>query len=511
MIFYYTILIISLIFSQDYNNLGTKNISPLLFNSSKSLNERIANNKNLTILSDSIDIKQYIVGPGDEFYISFSANNFSFNNYLVVTPTGNIIIPNVGLIKIGKMNLESAYLLIKKHCNQKYANSNVNISLSDIRKFYIKVEGLSYGDSKILVNPLNTVTDAFEIFITKLSNDNKINISKRKITLNNKINIDYSLNKLKSSNNPYLKEGDTLTLFEHELYVDIYGGVKSPGRYEFYKDDIVNNIIQLAGGLSENSKNTAIINRIDNNEEINIDLNSKYKIYPYDHIIIEVKDPVSRKLINISGEINIPGNYPIKESMIFLDLLRLSGNYTENADTNRIVINNNILQSQEDNEVKRIRLITPSKRSMSEISYLKSRSFISKGLLESNDYNTTKKILNYKINIGDEIIIPPRIDYIEIIGAVENPGRYPFKKGFSIGDYIMESGGKTSKAARKTYIINVYNEKEHVRSDFTNITNGEIIFIESKEDFNLWNKFQESMALVGQLATLVAVLQSASN
>jgi len=511
MIFYFTILLLSLILSQDYNNFESKKISPLLYNSSNSINERIANNKNLTILSDIIDVKKYIVGPGDEFYISFSANNFSFNNYLVVTPTGNIIIPTVGLIEIGKINLESAYLLITERCNVKYAKSNINISLSDIRKFYIKVEGLSYGDSKILVDPLSTVTDAFEIFMNRLSNDNKNNISRRKIKLNDKINIDYLLNKLKSINDPYLKEGDTLTLFEHELYVDIYGGVKSPGRYEFYKDDIINDIIQLAGGLSENSKNTAIINRFDSNEEIKIDLHSKYKIYPYDHIIIEAENPANRKLINISGEVNIPGNYPIKKNMIFLDLLRLSGSYTVNADTNRIIINNSILKKQEDSELKRIKLIAPSKRSMSEISYLKSRSFIYTGLLQSNDFNTTKKILNYKINIGDRIIIPPSIDYVEIIGAVENPGRYPFEKDFSISDYINESGGKTSKAARKTYIINVYNEKKHVKSNFANIKNGEIIFIESKEDFNLWNKLQESMSLIGQLATLIAVLQSANN
>mgnify|MGYP003309211468 CR=1 FL=1 len=43
------------------------------------------------------------------------------------------------------------------------------------------------------------------------------------------------------------------------------------------------------------------------------------------------------------------------------------------------------------------------------------------------------------------------------------------------------------------------------------IKNGEIIFVEPREDFNLWNKLQESMGLVGQLATLIAVLQSASN
>ena len=62
-----------------------------------------------------------------------------------------------------------------------------------------------------------------------------------------------------------------------------------------------------------------------------------------------------------------------------------------------MVINNSILQSQEDNESRRIKLISPAKRTMSEISYLKSRSFINKGLIQSNDYMTTQKILNYKL------------------------------------------------------------------------------------------------------------------
>ena len=148
---------------------------------------------------------------------------------------------------------------------------------------------------------------------------------------------------------------------------------------------------------------------------------------------------------------------------------------------------------------------------MSEISYLKSRSIVNKGTIKSNEYTMTQNIFNYQLNIGDEINILPRIDYVEIIGAVNNPGRYPFINGNSINDYIKESGGKTNRAKKSIYIINSYNQKKKVRNNYTDINNGEIIFVESKEDFNLWNKLQESMGLIGQLATLLAVIQSASN
>ena len=59
--------------------------------------------------------------------------------------------------------------------------------------------------------------------------------------------------------------------------------------------------------------------------------------------------------------------------------------------------------------------------------------------------------------------------------------------------------------------MNSFNQKIEVSKKFNEISNGDIIFIETKENFNTWNKLKESMSLIGQLATLIAVIQSASN
>ena len=75
----YLVFLLNIALLQDYESLDTKNISPLLLNNSLSYNERIANDKNTVLLNDLININKYIVGPGDEFYLSFSANNYSFN------------------------------------------------------------------------------------------------------------------------------------------------------------------------------------------------------------------------------------------------------------------------------------------------------------------------------------------------------------------------------------------------------------------------------------------------
>ena len=509
---YIFLIFFNLLSSQDYKNLDTKNISPLLVNTNKSYNERIANNKSSVILNTLIDSNKYIVGPGDEFYISFSSNNFSFNNYLVISPMGDIIIPNIGIVNLHVLTLDEAYQKIKSKCNEKYDNSDVNVTLTDIRSFYINIKGLGYGNSKILVNPLTTVVDAFEIFLSTVPSDKKNKVSKRNILLNKVTKIDFLLNKITFENNPYLKEGDILTLSEYELYIDVYGAVMNPGRYEYYDGDNINDVITLCGGLLQDAGNSLTIDRLYEDEKINVNLGGSFTFNSYDHIVFNIDNSIiKRNLITINGSVNMPGQYILSENMKVSDLLEIAGGYTVDADTNKILINNKILKSNEDVELKRIKLIAPSKRTMSEISYLKSRSIIEKGVIKSDNYNMTKNIKSYELNIGDIVHIPPLVEYVEIIGAVVNPGRYPYIEGYTIKDYIEKSGGKNSKSTRTVFLINASNQRSKVKNSYSTIKNGEIIFVEPREDFNLWNKLQESMGLVGQLATLIAVLQSASN
>jgi len=160
---------------------------------------------------------------------------------------------------------------------------------------------------------------------------------------------------------------------------------------------------------------------------------------------------------------------------------------------------------------KRIKLIHPLNRSLSEISYLQSRSLIQKGSMSSNNKIMTSKLLNYDLNVNDQVHVPLLINFIEILGAVKNPGRYPYIEGYNIYDYLYEAGGKTNNYRGKTYIMNSFNQKIKVSKRYNNIKNGDIIFIETNEDFNTWNKLKDSMIIIGQLATLIAVIQSASN
>tara|TARA_Y100001970_G_scaffold106133_1_gene132965 strand:+ start:3001 stop:4563 length:1563 start_codon:yes stop_codon:yes gene_type:complete len=520
MIIYFTILLNFLILAQDFD-ITSKSLSPLLLKNNNILNQNYANQTSNHPLDKTINPDAYIVGPGDKFYLSFSANNFSFNNYLAVSPAGDIIIPTIGLVNVNNLLLKDAYRSIIDKCKIKYNNTDVSITLSDMRRFYINIYGLSYAPSKVLVNPLDNVSDALILILSKIDKSKIASISNRNIKLKRDNEISYIdlLNYKVSGNsyNPTLKEGDEIYLHEFDTYVDIYGGVKNPGRYEYIQNESLDQLISIAGGLTFNadyndieisrfvSSNTPNIIAIDKNK-----LNSVL-LMPYDHITIQInKDYKKNNLVYIDGEVNTSGYYVIFKGMTFYDLLNKANGYTSNADTSKLYINNKLLTNN-DYESNRIMLISPQKRSMSEISYLKSRSLANKGVMSSNNTEMTKQILDYKINPGDEINIPPLVNYIEIIGGVKNPGRYPYVKEYTVLDYIKEAGGKTKRAKNKIYVINSYNQKQSINKKSKNIYNGETIFVQTKEDFNVWNKFVEILGPLGQLATLIAVLQSASN
>ena len=53
-----------------------------------------------------------------------------------------------------------------------------------------------------------------------------------------------------NSYNTRLLEGDIIYLNEYDEYIDIYGGVKNVGRYEFVKNEKLNEIIDIAGSFS---------------------------------------------------------------------------------------------------------------------------------------------------------------------------------------------------------------------------------------------------------------------
>lgn len=125
-------------------------------------------------------------------------------------------------------------------------------------------------------------------------------------------------------------EENTLEVEVIEYYVDIKGAVKKPGVYKVTKGSIVNDVINLAGGL-KSTANTKYINlsyEVNNHDVINIYTNSEVKsnsikmecscpnidISSCDNSSIVTNNGTSNNVSNVSGKVNI--NTASKEELM---------------------------------------------------------------------------------------------------------------------------------------------------------------------------------------------------
>ncbi|MAQ43886.1 MAG: hypothetical protein CMG25_05315 [Candidatus Marinimicrobia bacterium] len=481
---------------------------------------------NTQALDETIDSDTYIVGPGDQFYFSMITSNGINNQKLVVSPLGDIIIPIVGKINVDEMILTDVFNTIKSKCKEKIQNSSIDITLSKVKDFKISILGpTGIPSGYYIVNSITRLADIYK-FISSRSNDSLMNylkISSRNIIIESDGNskkydlLSYNYNG-DEKNNPYIQHGDIIKLSYPNDYFNIYGAVKIPGKYEYREGENLKDFINICGGYQANADSNSIeITRyIDDIQKKIIYLSSddvsSFKIMPSDEILVKPnKDYKRSNSVRIYGEVKNPGVYTIdvKQNTTIKDVIIRSGGYSSKADTSKIILSNAAIDRIGDQELERILALSPENRSDTDRSYVRARARSKKGGFSSSNFNVeNNELSNYKIFDNDVIFIPSRYDFIEIIGAIRNPGRYPYNPSNNIKDYIGVAGGITKNATKKYYIIeSSTGDRIPIKlSSQYRFNNQDIIFVEEKNEYQFWDRFKDFIEVTSQILTIIAVI-----
>jgi len=510
------------------------------------------------LIDKSISPEQYKVGPGDQIHINIISSNETFDYSLVISPTGELLIPSVGLINTNKLNLYELIKEIKNKIKSWNSNAQVNIELEGVRKFKVLVTGQFDNAGYFVATPITRVSDLYEnIFqnyfeekknIYSQSNsktysetigiqsriavddlykrkmgvyqeeDSQIQLlSKRNILIYRELDtleVDIECFKVTGniSMNPYIEQGDVIQIPYIESYFYINGGVQRPGRYEFKKDETLEEVIEIAGGLKSNIKKDNI--RVIHSEMLKEKpkilqlINDKnFKIRPEDNIMIPFSNNKKpNDIIEITGEIKFPGTYSIVPGETTLgDLIDISGGFTEIADTNKVLFNNSKISEIPDRELERVLLKTELNRSIEEKAYIKARVRTQKGSLETS---LQEVIENQNIIVAhDQIHIPKYFPYVEVIGAVNFPGRYPYSVNKTTSDFIEMAGGIIRNKSGKKFLVKSTTSQRIKLNNRQKLSSGDIIFIAEKLEYNQWFAAKEIITAIGQLATIVLVIQ----
>jgi len=293
----------------------------------------------------------------------------------------------------------------------------------------------------------------------------------------------------KDAANHFLSNGDSLHLPikpEIQSFVQIEGQIKNPGKYPYNRKMNLRTIINATMSMDdEDFKKTMNLSKISifrrNSSgskplKITTTFEENIILKNGDHVIIarqNVNHPIES--VKITGEIKIPGIYPVNNLTTLSELLSLSGGLTDNALKNGIEIF----------------------RDSSKIGW---------------------EVESFILERGDSLNVLKKTGLVFVGGEVNVPGYLSFKKNESVKKYIRRAGGFTSFANKDNIFVKYPNGTSSSFSTFSSpkVIEGSTVFVNQRtiameKENSGWQTFSDIFSQTGNIATTLITLSILAN
>ena len=213
-----------------------------------------------------INPDEYVLGPGDVIGINIvTAENLLFT--LRVNPTGDLLIPTVGIVKVTGFTLSDAIKSIREFViKNAYRNSVVDVTLVNVRTFRSLVVGAVQDPGFVLVTAADRVTEVISEAggLHKYADEESVEVIRADGSVQ-PISLKTFLLFGDLEQNPMLQEGDRVEVpflkeyrpgaeeftTYNESAVLVTGFVKKPGAFRYFPGYTVRDYIGMAGGVLE--------------------------------------------------------------------------------------------------------------------------------------------------------------------------------------------------------------------------------------------------------------------
>lgn len=265
--------------------------------------------------------------------------------------------------------------------------------------------------------------------------------------------------------------------------VSISGNVRFPGSYPLTDSMSAQQLIALAGGLSENAYNlegeiTRYSLDAEQRQQIEyVDLKlasaAQYPLREEDRLSIRrLPDWSPEETIELSGEIRFPGKYTIRRGETLSQILQRAGGLTNEAYPEGAVFTRKDLQvlesqrlqelkrqlesdiaaanieQQDDKEKVNVQDAQQLLKNIEDVRPL-GRMVIDLPLLVSKPEQQDVRILS-----GDTLHVPRHKQSVTVVGEVQFPTSHLFEAKLDVQDYIERSGGTNLKADKsRVYVV----------------------------------------------------------
>ena len=352
---------------------------------------------------------------------------------------------------------------------------------------------------------------------------------------------------------------------EEAAIVSIYGAVREPGEYPLLRNGTLQQLIDLAGGLSDGAYLESIeIRRIESiagsqaqvevfevkltgdelNEGKDFELNSRDVVR-----INNIPDWSPTDSIEIQGEVTFPGTFLITPGETLVSVLRRAGGLTQDAFAagahfTRLTIleaerqqlralANSIVRSEATKQLT-------SEGGDSSFSALPQTPASNQGMLqtllsietegrlvidlESMIENGIDSQYDIELQSGDVLNVPQKTNAVTVVGEVNRPGSFTYQEFLSYEDYLSLAAGITDRSDRKRiYIVKANGRVVFPSSQSTakwfefasseiEIQTGDTIVVPINQQFQLpLSRYREISTVVFQSIVSIASLLTLSN
>jgi protein involved in polysaccharide export with SLBB domain len=408
--------------------------APDLINGLAIYGSEIFTKENLTF-EPNINIatpKNYVFGAGDE--VKIDIYGFSDKSQtLKVSPDGNIRYPNIGPIKVAGLSIDEVKskltsALAKIYPGLKAGNTNLQITLGQIRSIRVNLIGEVSKPGTYTVSSLSTIANALYAAggPTKIGSYRKIELVRGGKTVASFDLYDYLL-KGDLTQNKVLQDDDVIKVATYTARVELRGAVKRNAIFEVDNTDKLTDLINYAGGLSDDANKSFIrVSRFGKQEKeiftIKAEEAKTFALQTGDQVSIDIIGSNFKNRVIIDGSVYYQGDYSIEKTPTLKDLLMLA-KPKEYAYTDRAMIR----RFQAD--------YTPE-------------------IIGFSVQEVMEGKFNINLNREDSIYIYSKTEtketfLIQVLGEVNKPGSFAYSKGIKVQDVILMAGGYRDGATRK--------------------------------------------------------------
>ena len=351
----------------------------------------------------------YILGAGDKMFIDVYGESESYFQ-AEISPEGYAILENIGPVNLNGLSLEKAKLRLTNKFKKVYPGIQsrktfLNISVGIPRAIRINIAGEVNLPGTYNFSAFNTLYNALYVAGGITENATLRDI---KLFRNNKlistVDVYKFLTEGDGSSNVRLENNDLILVNTYSNRISIDGAVKSPGKFEMKDKETLLDLLNYAGGLSENAfKKSIKLTRIIDGQLKVVDINSDqfdfFKPMDGDKYMIEKIIEKYNNRVMVNGAVFRPGTFSLTEEMTVKNLIDKAEGLKSDVFFDKAYVT----RTNEDYSTSTIALNLKDE--------LKNPNFI----FQEED------VLNI-LSINDL----SEENYIEISGQVNNPGIFPF-------------------------------------------------------------------------------------